>query len=258
MRNVGEQQIMIIIKNHDEIAIMRKAGRIVGETLLLLEKEVKPGVTTANLDRIAEEFITKHGAKPSFKGLYGFPSSLCISVNEQVIHGFPGNYVLREGDIVSVDCGAFFNGFHGDAARTYPVGSVSVEALKLIDITRESFFQGIKFAKEGNKLTDISHEIQSYVEAAGFSVVRDFVGHGIGRKVHEDPNVPNFGKPGKGPKLLEGMVLAIEPMVNAGTNKVKTLKDGWTVVTADSSLSAHYENTVAILSDGPEILTLIK
>lgn len=249
---------MIIIKNHDEIAIMRKAGRIVGETLLLLEKEVKPGVTTANLDRIAEEFITKHGAKPSFKGLYGFPSSLCISVNEQVIHGFPGNYVLREGDIVSIDCGAFFNGFHGDAARTYPVGNVSVEAQKLIDITRESFFQGIKFAKEGNNLTDMSHEIQSYVEAAGFSVVRDFVGHGIGRKVHEDPNVPNFGKPGKGPKLLEGMVLAIEPMVNAGTNKVRTLKDGWTVVTADSSLSAHYENTVAILSDGPEILTLIK
>ncbi|OCA99569.1 type I methionyl aminopeptidase [Clostridium beijerinckii] len=249
---------MITVKNHDEIAIMRKAGRIVGETLLLLEKEVKPGVTTANLDRIAEEFITKHGAKPSFKGLYGFPSSLCISVNEQVIHGFPGEYVLKEGDIVSVDCGAYFDGFHGDAARTFSVGEVSVEAQKLIDITRESFFQGIKFAKQGNKLTDISHEIQSYVEAAGFSVVRDFVGHGIGRKVHEDPNVPNFGKSGRGPKLLNGMVLAIEPMVNAGTYKVKTLKDGWTVVTADSSLSAHYENTVAILSDGPEILTLIK
>lgn len=249
---------MITVKNHDEIAIMRKAGRIVGETLLLLEKEVKPGVTTANLDRIAEEFITKHGAKPSFKGLYGFPSSLCISVNEQVIHGFPGEYVLKEGDIVSIDCGAFFYGFHGDAARTFSVGEVSVEAQRLIDITRESFFQGIKFAKQGNKLTDISHEIQSYVEAAGFSVVRDFVGHGIGRKVHEDPNVPNFGKSGRGPKLLEGMVLAIEPMVNAGTYKVKTLKDGWTVVTADSSLSAHYENTVAILSDGPEILTLIK
>lgn len=249
---------MITVKNHDEIAIMRKAGRIVGETLLLLEKEVKPGVTTANLDRIAEEFITKHGAKPSFKGLYGFPSSLCISVNEQVIHGFPGEYVLKEGDIVSIDCGAFFDGFHGDAARTFSVGEVSVEAQRLIDITRESFFQGIKFAKQGNKLTDISHEIQSYVEAAGFSVVRDFVGHGIGRKVHEDPNVPNFGKSGRGPKLLEGMVLAIEPMVNAGAYKVKTLKDGWTVVTADSSLSAHYENTVAILSDGPEILTLIK
>lgn len=249
---------MIIIKNHDEIAIMKKAGRIVGETLLLLEEEVKTGMTTADLDRIAEEFITKHGAKPSFKGLYGFPSSLCISVNEHVIHGFPGEYVLKEGDIVSVDCGAFFDGFHGDAARTFPVGNISADAQKLIDVTRESFFEGIKFAREGNKLTDISHEIQSYVEAAGFSVVRDFVGHGIGRKVHEDPNVPNFGKSGKGPKLLEGMVLAIEPMVNAGTHKVKTLKDGWTVVTADSSLSAHYENTVAILSDGPEILTLIK
>ena len=249
---------MIIIKNNDEIALMRKAGRIVGETLLLLEKEVKPGITTADLDRIAEEFITKHGAKPSFKGLYGFPSSLCISVNEQVIHGFPGAYILKEGDIVSVDCGAFYDGFHGDAARTFKVGNISVDAQKLIDITRESFFEGIRFAKEGNKLSDISYGIQSYVEAAGFSVVRDFVGHGIGRKVHEDPNVPNFGKSGRGPKLLEGMVLAIEPMVNIGTHKVKTLKDGWTVVTADSSLSAHYENTVAILSDGPEILTLIK
>jgi methionyl aminopeptidase len=249
---------MIIIKNHNEITLMKKAGRIVGETLLLLEKEAKPGVATVELDRMAEEFITKHGAKPSFKGLYGFPSSLCISVNEQVIHGFPGAYVLKEGDIVSIDCGAFFDGFHGDAARTFPIGSISVDAQKLIDITKESFFQGIKFAKEGNKLTDISYGIQSYVEAAGFSVVRDFVGHGIGRKVHEDPNVPNFGKSGRGPKLLEGMVLAIEPMVNIGTHKVKTLKDGWTVVTADSSLSAHYENTVAILSDGPEILTLIK
>jgi len=249
---------MIIIKNHNEITLMKKAGKIVGETLLLLEKEVKPGVTTADLDRMAEEFITKHGAKPSFKGLYGFPSSLCISVNEQVIHGFPGAYVLEEGDIVSIDCGALFDGFHGDAARTFPVGNISVDAQKLIDITKESFFQGIKYAKEGNKLTDISYGIQSYVEAAGFSVVRDFVGHGIGRKVHEDPNVPNFGKSGRGPKLIEGMVLAIEPMVNAGTHKVKTLKDGWTVVTADSSLSAHYENTVAILSDGPEILTLIK
>ena len=248
---------MIILKNHDEISKMRKAGKIVGETLLLLEKEVKPGVTTANLDRIAEEFITKHGAKPSFKGLYGFPSSLCISVNEQVIHGIPGNYSLQEGDIVSIDCGACIEGFHGDAARTFPVGNVSEAAQKLIDITEQSFFEGIKYAKEGNRLSDISHGIQSYVEAAGFSVVRDFVGHGIGREVNEDPNVPNFGKCGKGPKLLEGMVLAIEPMVNAGTYKVKTLRDRWTVVTADKSLSAHYENTVAILSDGPEILTLI-
>ena len=249
---------MIILKSNDEIALMRKAGKIVGETLLLLEKEVKPGVTTAELDIIAEEFITKHGAKPSFKGLYGFPSSLCISVNEQVIHGFPGAYVLKEGDIVSVDCGACINGFHGDAARTFPVGNISKEAQRLIDVTRDSFFKGIEYAKVGNRLSDISHEIQSYVEAAGFSVVRDFVGHGIGRNVHEDPNVPNFGKSGRGPKLQEGMVLAIEPMVNAGTYKVTTLKDGWTVVTADNSLSAHYENTVAILSDGPEILTLIK
>lgn len=249
---------MIIIKNHDEISLMRKAGRIVGETLLLLETKVKPGVTTADLDRMAEEFITKHGAKPSFKGLYGFPSSLCISVNEQVVHGIPGLYTLKEGDIVSIDCGAFINGFHGDAARTIPVGMVSEKAQKLIDITKESFFKGIEFAKEGNRLSDISNGIQSYVEAAGFSVVRDFVGHGIGAKVHEDPNVPNFGKSGRGPKLIKGMVLAIEPMVNAGTHEVRTLKDHWTVVTADNSLSAHYENTVAILSDGPEILTLIK
>ena len=248
---------MIILKSNDEITLMKKAGKIVGETLLLLEKEVKPGVTTAELDMMAEEFITKHGAKPSFKGLYGFPSSLCISVNEQVIHGIPGNYSLQEGDIVSIDCGACIEGFHGDAARTFPVGNVSEAAQKLIDITEQSFFEGIKYAKEGNRLSDISHGIQSYVEAAGFSVVRDFVGHGIGREVHEDPNVPNFGKCGKGPKLLEGMVLAIEPMVNAGTYKVKTLRDRWTVVTADKSLSAHYENTVAILSDGPEILTLI-
>ena len=249
---------MIILKSNDEITLMKKAGKIVGETLLLLEKEVKPGVTTAELDMMAEEFITKHGAKPSFKGLYGFPSSLCISVNEQVIHGIPGNYSLQEGDIVSIDCGACIEGFHGDAARTFPVGNVSEAAQKLIDITEQSFFKGIEYAKVGNRLSDISHEIQSYVEAAGFSVVRDFVGHGIGRNVHEDPNVPNFGKSGRGPKLQEGMVLAIEPMVNAGTYKVTTLKDGWTVVTADNSLSAHYENTVAILSDGPEILTLIK
>ena len=203
---------MIIYKNNDEISLMRKAGKIVGETLLLLEKEVKPGITTAELDIMAEEFITKHGAKPSFKGLYGFPSSLCISVNEQVIHGFPGGYVLKEGDIVSIDCGACINGFHGDAARTFPVGKVSSEAQRLIDITKESFFEGIKHAKIGNRLSDISHEIQSYVEAAGFSIVRDFVGHGIGRNVHEDPNVPNFGKSGRGPKLVEGMVLAIEPI----------------------------------------------
>ncbi|MBW6410400.1 type I methionyl aminopeptidase [Clostridium weizhouense] len=249
---------MIVIKNDNEIALMRKSGRIVAETLLLLEEKVKPGITTAELDRVAEEFITKHGAKPSFKGLYGFPSSLCISVNEQVVHGIPGRYELKDGDIVSVDCGAFIDGFHGDAARTFPVGEVTKQAQKLIDVTRKSFFEGIKFAKEGNRLSSISHEIQNYIEAAGFSVVRDFVGHGIGRKVHEDPEVPNFGIEGRGPKLVKGMVLAIEPMVNAGSYKVRTLRNGWTVVTVDGSVSAHYENTVAILPDGPEILTLIK
>ena len=249
---------MIIYKNNDEIALMRKAGKIVGETLLLLEKEVKPGVTTAELDRMAEEFITKHGAKPSFKGLYGFPASLCISVNEQVVHGIPGGYVLKDGDIISVDCGAFLEGFHGDAARTFAVGDISEEAKKLISVTEGSFFKGMEFAKVGNRLSDISHAIQSYVEASGFSVVRDFVGHGIGKMVHEDPEVPNFGRPGRGPKLMAGMALAIEPMVNIGTYRVTTLGDDWTVVSADRSLSAHYENTVVILPNGPEILTLIK
>ena len=249
---------MIIIKNNQEIDLMRSAGKIVAETLLLVEEKVRPGITTAELDRIAEEFITKHGARPSFKGLYGFPASLCISVNEQVVHGIPGGYVLKDGDIISVDCGAYINGFHGDAARTFGVGNISEEAEKLINVTRESFFRGIEYAKVGNRLTDISHEIQSYVEASGFSVVRDFVGHGIGRVVHEDPDVPNYGRPGRGPKLVEGMALAIEPMVNVGNYKVKTLNDDWTVVTSDGSLSAHYENTIVILPDGPEILTLIK
>ena len=249
---------MIIIKNNKEIDLMRSAGKIVAETLLLIEEKVRPGITPAELDSIAEEFITKHGARPSFKGLYGFPASLCISVNEQVVHGIPGGYVLKDGDIVSVDCGANINGFHGDAARTFGVGNITKEAEKLINVTRESFFKGIEYAKVGNRLTDISHEIQNCVEAAGFSVVRDFVGHGIGRVVHEDPDIPNYGPPGRGPKLVEGMALAIEPMVNAGNYKVKTLSNDWTVVTSDGSLSAHYENTIVILPDGPEILTLIR
>lgn len=248
---------MIILKNPKEVELMRVAGRIVGETLLLIEEKVRPGITTAELDRIAEEFITKHGAKPSFKGLYGFPATLCISVNDQVVHGIPGDYKLKDGDIISVDCGANINGYHGDAARTFAVGNVSDEAKRLIEVTKQSFFEGIKFAKEGNSLTDISHNIQSYVEQEGFSVVRDFVGHGIGRDVHEDPEVPNFGKPGRGPKLRAGMALAIEPMVNQGKARVKVLGDDWTVVTSDGSLSAHYENTIVILPDGPEILTLV-
>ncbi|MEG1003168.1 type I methionyl aminopeptidase [Clostridium sp.] len=247
---------MILIKNDLELNRMRRAGKIVAETLLLLEHEIKPGISTKELDRVAEQFITEQGAKPSFKGLYGFPATLCISVNNEVVHGIPGGYILRDGDIVSIDCGAYFDGFHGDAARTFPVGNVSESALKLIEVTKQSFFEGIKFAQIGNRLTDISHAIQNHIETNGFSVVKDFVGHGIGRDLHEDPEVPNFGRLGRGPVLTKGMVLAIEPMVNEGTFKVRTLRNDWTVVTSDGSLSAHYENTVAILPDGPEVLTL--
>lgn len=249
---------MIIRKTNDQLNLMRLSGKIVAETLLLIEEKVRPGITTAELDRIAEEFIIKSGAKPSFKGLYGFPASLCISVNEQVVHGIPGGYVLKDGDIISVDCGALLNGYHGDAARTFGVGAISPEASKLIEVTRDSFFKGIEYAKVGNRLSDISHAIQNYVEASGFSVVKDFVGHGIGRQLHEEPDIPNYGLPNKGPKLDIGMTLAIEPIVNIGKSSVMTLKDKWTSVTRDGSLSAHYENTIVILPDGPEILTLIK
>lgn len=248
---------MIIIKNDIEIEYMRHAGKLVGETLARLEEIVKPGITTAELDKIAEEFILKHNAKPSFKGYNGFPASICASVNNEVVHGIPGSRVLHEGDIISVDCGAILNGYQGDAARTIPVGKVSSEAEKLIEVTRESFFKGVEYAKVGNKLSDISSAIQTYVENFHFSIVRDFVGHGIGKDMHEDPEVPNFGRPGRGPKLRQGMVLAIEPMVNIGQYEVDVQSNGWTVVTRDGSLSAHYENTVAILNNGPEILTLI-
>lgn len=248
---------MIIIKNDVEIEYMRRAGRLVAETLVKLEEAVRPGITTAELDRIAEEFITKHNAKPSFKGYHGFPASICASVNEEVVHGIPGDRVLKEGDIISVDCGAVLNGYQGDAARTIPVGKVDDNTLKLINVTKESFFKGVEKAIVGNRLYDISAAIQNYVESFQFSIVRDFVGHGIGKDMHEDPEVPNFGRPGRGPKLMNGMVLAIEPMVNIGKYTVKVQPNDWTVVTTDGSLSAHYENTVAILNNGPEILTLI-
>ena len=247
---------MIIIKNNHEINLMRHSGRIVEETLAMLEENIKPGISTLEIDKMAEEFITKQGAIPSFKGYNGFPASICASVNEEVVHGIPGKRVLNEGDIISVDCGAILNGYHGDAARTIPVGKVSPELQKLIDVTKESFFKGYEKAIVGNRLTDISFAIQSYVEENGFSVVRDYVGHGIGREMHEDPGVPNFGRPSRGPKLCAGMVLAIEPMVNVGSYHVRTLFNGWTVVTVDGKFSAHYENTVAILEEGPEILTL--
>lgn len=247
---------MIIIKNETEIGYMRLASKVVSNTLAELVEVIKPGMTTAELDRLAEEIIVKQGARPSFKGYHGFPASICTSVNDEVIHGIPSNRVLKEGDIISIDCGAELNGYHGDAARTVPVGKVSEEAYEIIKVTEESFFEGVKNAIVGKRLTDISFAIQSYVEKNGFSVVRDYVGHGIGRQMHEDPEVPNYGIPGRGPKLAAGMVLAIEPMVNRGNSKVIQKSNGWTVCTFDGTLSAHYENTVAILKDGYEILTL--
>jgi len=248
---------VIIIKSDMEIQYMRNAGRVVAETLAMIEKVIKPGITTAEIDKLAEEFIVSRGAIPSFKGYGGFPASICASINDVVIHGIPSNRELKDGDIISVDCGAILNGYHGDAARTFPVGNISDEAQKLIDVTRESFFKAVDKATVGNRLTDISAAVQKHVEGFGFSVVRDFVGHGIGKSMHEDPQVPNYGTAGKGSKLVHGMVLAIEPMVNIGEYRVKIKPDGWTVVTVDGNLSAHYENTVAITNDGPEILTLI-
>ncbi len=230
---------MIIIKTDSEIEYMIKAGKVVAEALETLEKHVKPGISTGELDRIAEEIILGRNAKPSFKGYYGFPASICASVNNEVVHGIPSkDRILKEGDIISIDCGAILNGYQGDAARTFPVGNISKEAAKLIEVTQNSFFKGIEKAKVGNRLTDISAAIQEYVESYGFSIVRDYVGHGIGKNMHEDPEVPNFGRPGRGPKLSKGMCLAIEPMVNIGDFNVKVEPNKWTVVTVDGSLSA--------------------
>lgn len=250
---------MIILKNKQEIEFMRKSGKIVSDALNLMGEKIRPGISTFELDKIAEEFITKQGAVPSFKGYGGFPGSICISVNDTVIHGIPSKkIILNEGDIVTVDMGAKLNGYHGDAARTFAVGQISDELQKLIDVTEGSFFKGIEAIKENAKLSDISHAIQTYAESFGFSLVRDYVGHGIGRSLHESPNIPNFGVAGRGPRLIEGMVLAIEPMVNMGTYEVKVLKDEWTVKTVDGKCAAHYENTVAITENGPELLTLVK
>ena len=249
---------MITIKSERELVLMRKACQITAAARALAGEMVRPGVSTRQIDKAVHEFIVSQGAKPSFLNYNGFPASSCISVNSTVIHGIPGGYVLKEGDIVSVDVGAYYKGFHGDCAATYPCGAISAEAQKLIDVTKQSFFEGIRFAKRGHRVSDISHAIQTYVESNGFSVVRSFVGHGVGRKLHEEPEVPNFGRPGHGPRLLKGMTLAIEPMVNAGTHEVRVLKDGWTTVTADGKLSAHYENTVLITDGEPEILTVIE
>ncbi|SHF02259.1 type I methionyl aminopeptidase [Alkalibacter saccharofermentans] len=248
---------MIIVKSPEEIQLMKKAGKIVAGVHREMAKHIKPGITTMELDRLAEEFILRAGAKPAFKGYHGFPASICTSINEQVVHGIPSERVLQEGDIISVDVGAILNGFYGDSAKTYGVGSISEEAKKLISVTRQSFYDGIEYAVKGNRLSDISSRIQKTVEENGFSVVVDYVGHGIGRDMHEDPPVPNFGIPNRGPRLAPGMALAIEPMVNVGTYKVKTLEDNWTVVTLDGKYSAHYEHTIAISPEGPpEILTI--
>ena len=247
---------MITIKNERELASMRKACKITAAARALAGEMVKPGVSTKAIDRAVYDFIVSQGAKPSFLNYNGFPASACISVNSTIIHGIPGGYVLKEGDIVSVDVGAFYEGFHGDCAATFACGAISTEARKLIDVTQQSFFEGLKMVRKGNRVQDISHAIQTSVESNGFSVVRSFVGHGVGRKLHEDPEVPNFGAPGRGPRLLPGMTLAIEPMVNEGTYDVRILKDGWTTVTADGKLSAHYENTVLITDGEPEILTV--
>ena len=247
---------MIAIKNENELIAMRKACKITAAARALAGEMVRPGVTTKQIDKAVYDFIVSQGAKPSFLNYGGFPASSCISVNSTVIHGIPGGYVLKEGDIVSIDVGAYYQGFHGDCAATFACGAISTEAQKLIDVTKQSFFEGLRFANRGHRVSDISHAIQTYVESNGFSVVRSFVGHGVGRQLHEEPEVPNYGAAGHGPRLLPGMTLAIEPMVNAGTADVVVLKDRWTTVTGDGRLSAHYENTVLITDGEPEILTV--
>ena len=247
---------MIILKSSREIELMRQAGKITAAARALAGAMVAPGVTTREIDRAVHRFIKSHGAEPSFLGFNGFPASVCISVNDEIIHGIPGHRVLREGDIVSIDVGAFKDGYHGDCAATYPCGQISEEARRLIEVTRQSFFEGLKFAREGYRLPDLSGAIQRYVEANGFSVVREYVGHGIGRKMHESPEVPNYVEPKAGrPRFLRGMAIAVEPMVNAGGAGVLVMPDGWTVKTADGRLSAHYENSILITDGEPELLT---
>ena len=246
---------MITLKSPHEIDLMRRSGKITAAARALAGEMVKPGVTTQEINNAVEQFIRKQGAVPSFLHYQGYPASVCISVNDEIIHGIPGKRVLQEGDIVSVDVGAYIGGFHGDCAATFPCGRISPEAQNLIDVTRQSFFEGIRFAREGQRLQDISSAVQNYVEGHGFSVVREYVGHGVGAQMHESPEVPNFGRPGHGPRLLRGMTLAIEPMVNAGKAAITQLSDGWTVKTADGKWAAHYENTILITDGEPEILT---
>ncbi|HHY61212.1 MAG TPA: type I methionyl aminopeptidase [Clostridia bacterium] len=246
---------MIVLKSEKELGYMREAGRVVAIVLKAMEEAVEPGITTKELDAIAEKIIREHGGTPSFKGYNGFPASICTSVNNEVVHGIPGLRKLVAGDIISIDVGVEINGYHGDAAITLPVGEVEARVQKLLEVTREALMAAIAKAVVGNRLSDISHAVESYVKKFGFSVVKDYVGHGIGSRLHEEPQVPNFGPPGRGPRLRSGMTLAIEPMVNLGTEHVKVLADDWTVVTRDGLPSAHFEHTIAITPDGPEILT---
>ena len=246
---------MITLKSEHEIELMRRAGKITAAARALARDMVKPGVTTQQIDKAVYHFIKSQGATPSFLNYNGYPASVCVSVNDEIIHGIPGKRVLKEGDIVSVDVGAYIGGFHGDCAGTYPCGQVSDQALDLIRVTQQSFFEGLKFAREGYRLSDISHAVQEYVESHGYSVVREYVGHGIGRRMHESPEVPNFGHPGHGPRLLRGMTIAVEPMVNAGSAAIRQMSDGWTVKTADGKNAAHYENTILITDGDPELLT---
>lgn len=246
---------MIKLKSSREAELMRSAGKVAAQALSLAGKLVRVGVTTKEIDTAVFDFIKASGAQPAFLNYNGFPASICASVNDQVIHGIPGDRTLRDGDIISIDVGATKDGYVGDCANTFAVGNCSKEALRLIDITRKSFFEGIKYAKEGCRISDISHAIQSYVEQNGYAVVREYVGHGIGSKMHEPPEVPNFGSPGHGVRVVRGMTLAVEPMVNAGGPAIKTLRDNWTIVTLDGSLSAHYENTILVTDGTPEILT---
>ena len=247
---------MIVLKSPREIELMRKANYIVAETHAYLADNIAPGISTADINKLADEFIRNKNAKPSFKGYKGFPASVCVSINEEVLHGIPDeNRILNSGDIVSIDIGTLYEGFNGDAARTHAVGEIDNDVQRLLEVTEKSLLLGIEKAVKGNYLTDISHAVQKHVESNGFSVVRDYVGHGIGRKMHEDPQIPNFGPPGRGPILKEGMTLAIEPMVNMGSHEVKTLSDGWTVVTKDKSYSAHFEHTIAIRDNKVDILS---
>lgn len=249
---------MITIKSKSQIQKLREAGKIVAQTHQLLKEHIKEGISTYELDKIAEDYIRKCGAIPSFKGYGGFKGSICSSLNSQVVHGIPSkDVILKNGDIISIDIGAFYNGYHGDSAKTYGVGEISETDKKLIEVTKQSFYEGLKKAVVGNRLSDISNAVQIYVEKNGFSVIRDYVGHGVGEKLHEDPQIPNYGEPGRGIRLQEGMVLAVEPMVAVGTYKIKVLSDGWTAVTIDGKNAAHYEHTFTITDGEPELLTIL-